>query len=175
MSKITSSQVREVVIKAPPETKLKLTFSRDAIADLSYLLGMNGKIITMPESSLTLLLAIISSKDWGGDANRILEIEMLPSFDVEWFVGRLGRRLDAISIISHPKKSYKEMTDDEVKEGVRTIFRTSKSEGEVKRRIKEELGYPYDEGGIALTSTSSGSMIMFMAMVYGPTGNVLSI
>ncbi len=46
-------------------------------------------------------------------------------------------------------KTYREMTDSEIKEAARIIIRTSSSEDEVRRRIRDVLGYPY---GIAITS-----------------------
>ena len=41
-------------------------------------------------------------------------------------------------------KSYDDMTDSEIKEAVKQIVSTSTSEDEVRRRVTDELGYPYD-------------------------------
>ena len=68
-------------------------------------------------------------------------------------------------------KNYRDMTDDEIKQGLRKICASSGSDDEVKRRIKEELGCPY---GAAVASTSCGPMTMFMVMVYGPCGNTVT-
>ena len=62
--------------------------------------------------------------------------------------------------------TYQTMSDNEIQEAVRKITRTSHSKEEVKRRIREELEYPYVDS-IAITSTSSGPMIMFMLMMHG--------
>ena len=72
---------------------------------------------------------------------------------------------------------YSEKTNDAVKTELKEICRTSQSEDEVKRRIKDELGYPYDSIAVTSTSTSSGpmTMIMFMVMIIGPDGNTISI
>ena len=71
------------------------------------------------------------------------------------------------------KKTYSELSDNEVRVAVRVSLNISKSEEEVKQRVKDELNYPYES--FPITSTSSGPMIMFMVMLWGPTGNSLSI
>jgi hypothetical protein len=40
-------------------------------------------------------------------------------------------------------KRYDDMTDAEIKSAARTIVATSSSEDEVRRRLLDEIGYPY--------------------------------
>ncbi|MEK7187690.1 MAG: hypothetical protein AAB691_02495 [Patescibacteria group bacterium] len=40
-------------------------------------------------------------------------------------------------------KTFETMSDNEIKAAARQIVRTSSSEGEIQRRLREELGYPY--------------------------------
>lgn len=70
-------------------------------------------------------------------------------------------------------KLWSDKTDDELKNEVRRICRVSKSDEEVKDRMRDELGYPY--GDAAVTSTGHGSMRMTMVMFHGPRGNTISI
>lgn len=69
-------------------------------------------------------------------------------------------------------KLYRELTDEEAKCAIREILRTSRSEDEVKEKIRDGLGYPYI---IPITATRYKSMIMFMVMVHGPSGKTLSV
>ena len=70
------------------------------------------------------------------------------------------------------KKTYRDMTDAEIKTAARAIIRDSCSKEEAERRLGEEIGYPY---GIALTNlpwphSPPNSKIgdgMFMAMLHG--------
>jgi hypothetical protein len=83
-----------------------------------------------------------------------------------------GRYLSGNAISIHwwrlpETKTFAEMTDAEVKAAIREITRTAKSEEEVRNRLKDELQY---HNGAAVTSTSSGRLIMFMVMVHGHDG-----
>jgi len=75
----------------------------------------------------------------------------------------------------HPQhwiqRTWHDLTDDEIKTALQHICAVSESDDEVKRRIKDELGCPH---GADVTSTSHGSMIMFMVMVHGPRGNTIT-
>lgn len=73
---------------------------------------------------------------------------------------------------SDPITGWTSMTDDEIKIAARRICHTSKSDQEVKDRLRDELGYPY---GAAVTSTSHGPMRMTMVMIHGPRGNTISV
>lgn len=68
--------------------------------------------------------------------------------------------------------SWTDKTDDEIKSEIRRICKTSRSDQEVKDRLRKELGYPYVA---AVTSISHGPMRMSMVMIHGPRGNTLSI
>lgn len=50
---------------------------------------------------------------------------------------------DALGAASARGKQYDGMTDDEIKAAARNIVRSSSSEDEIQRRIRDELGYPY--------------------------------
>lgn len=68
--------------------------------------------------------------------------------------------------------AYHEMTDDDVKRAVRHICATSRTEEQIRHRIRTELHYPHD--AIAITSTETGMGPHFMVMIWGPSGKVLS-
>lgn len=69
-------------------------------------------------------------------------------------------------------KSYREMSDDEIKAAAKKICQASSSEDVVRRRLRDEVGYPYQA---AITSHSSGPLTMFMVMLHGPRGNTISV
>lgn len=79
--------------------KIRITFKKEAIPEIPYLLGMlkSGiiKIDTMDEITLR---AVINSKKWDGDANRTLTATLTDQFDEDWFVGRMERALESISV-----------------------------------------------------------------------------
>jgi hypothetical protein len=76
------------------------------------------------------------------------------------------------AVLRKEKRGWDDMTEDEIKTAIRGICNSSKSNQEVKDRLRDELGYPY---GAVVTSTSHGSMHMTMVMVNGPRGNTISI
>ncbi len=41
-------------------------------------------------------------------------------------------------------KNYKRMSDQEVNDTVKEIIQSSSTDEEIRQRIKDELGYPYD-------------------------------
>ena len=65
--------------------------------------------------------------------------------------------------------AYSDMSVDDVRTAVEEIKRSSRSVDEVKRRIRQELGY---EGSPVVTGTSTShgpmTMWMFMVMMSGP-------
>lgn len=58
--------------------------------------------------------------------------------------------VDLIGSVVVGHKSYEDMTDSEIKVAVRRIIRSSSSEDEVHRRVRDELSYPYS---VALHTT----------------------
>lgn len=70
-------------------------------------------------------------------------------------------------------RAWTDKSDDEIKAEMRRICRVSKSDQQVRDRLRDELGYPY--GDAAVTSTSYGPMRMTMVMLHGPRGNTLQI
>lgn len=76
--------------------KVRVTFRREAIRDLQYLLGMqNSGIIRLPD--VTIILAVISGNSWDGERNRTMVIELAEKFDEEWFVSRMGSAVESVS------------------------------------------------------------------------------
>ncbi len=69
-------------------------------------------------------------------------------------------------------KNYANMTNPEIKVAARAIVRTCRSDDDLRRRLKDELGYPYV---LAVTSTRCGQMIMFMVMMWGHNHTVISL
>jgi len=77
---------------------------------------------------------------------------------------------------------YRDMTDVEAKAAVKEICRRcerfatdEEANAEVRRLIKEELGYGGPTSVVTSTSTSSGSMTMrmFMVMLTGPSDETI--
>ena len=79
-------------------------------------------------------------------------------------------------------KKYHDLSDEEIKSDVRDILNRCENSStdkaankEIKRLIKEELSY---NGTPAITSTSTSrggmTMRMFMVMMSGPRGNIIS-
>jgi hypothetical protein len=58
--------------------------------------------------------------------------------------------IDSIGAVVVRRKSYRDMTDVEIKVAARHIISSSSSEAEVQQRLRDELGYPYS---IALHTT----------------------
>lgn len=73
--------------------KIRLTFKREAIGDVPYLLGMErGGIVSITASDKMVLMAVISSRNWDRDANRTVLVTLTETFDQEWFTGRMNAR-----------------------------------------------------------------------------------
>ncbi len=66
-------------------------------------------------------------------------------------------------------KNWKELSDEELKQHIRSICLTSTSEDDVNERAKEELGYPYK------ISVTFETRDMFMAMFWSRDGLVLRL
>ena len=69
------------------------------------------------------------------------------------------------------------LSNEEARDAIKRICQTSKSEEEVRRRIKEDLNYPYETIAITSTSIKSGRsiMIMFIVTVIGPFGGTITV
>lgn len=63
---------------------------------------------------------------------------------------------------------YSKLTDDEIKTAARKIMRSTSSNDELRQRLKDELGYPYNAG----ISRCPG---MVQMMMWSPRGSVLSV
>lgn len=72
-----------------------------------------------------------------------------------------------------PKKTdYKKMSPLDIKKAVRKIAETSNSPDEIRKRMVEELGYPYSPENIAVDlKPKIGCAVQFR----GPSGEALSI
>lgn len=80
--------------------RMRLTFKRDALTDVSYLLGMvNGKIIEITSGDQLILTAVLQSRSWDRDQNRTVVVTMTDTFDAEWFTERMRRALEKIEAV----------------------------------------------------------------------------
>jgi hypothetical protein len=70
------------------------------------------------------------------------------------------------------QKDYSTRSEDEVKDVMRTIIRTSDSEDDIRRRIVEELTYPHSPDSIRIHFHQPA---MALVMLYGPNGQVLTV
>lgn len=73
-------------------------------------------------------------------------------------------------MVDTKQKAWRGMSNDELKEAVTNIIRSSSTADEVNAKAKEELGYEYT---IAVTWDSTGRM--FMAMFWSKEGTIISI
>ena len=89
-------------------------------------------------------------------------------------------------------KTFREMTDDELKVAAMSIVTSSSSEEEIKERLKRELDYPYSiaitshvptdnigRGARAIAQSLGGLTMqngaMVMVMMHGRNGNTISL
>lgn len=99
---LTKEDFDHVLKSASAGTKVRLTFKHNALAEqanLYYLLGMLDQIITMSDISRMTLWAVAKSGKWCGDENRTYTVELLPSFNRDWFEGRLRDCLEKIEVV----------------------------------------------------------------------------
>jgi len=81
--------------------KVKVTFRREAIFEVSYLLGMaKSGIVQLNNGTETTLRVVAQSRDWGDDQNRTATVTLMNQFDEDWFVERMYRALEKIEAIS---------------------------------------------------------------------------
>lgn len=92
------AQIAEVIKAIKPGDNFKIQFKETEIGDVAYLMGMhNNGFLTV--SDPVMMMAIVSSQAWGAPANRIFEVKANNGWDVNWFSGRIQRRIEAIEII----------------------------------------------------------------------------
>jgi hypothetical protein len=96
------TQIKEAVQKAlQGSRKVKITFRRDALSEVSYLLGMkNSGIISLNIGDEHVLALALRTLDWGVDSNRTLIVTLTGKFDEDWFTGRMRRALEKIEAAS---------------------------------------------------------------------------
>lgn len=93
------AQAIQIVLQG--SRKVKITFKRDAISDVSYLLGMkSGCVIELVEMDAKVLEVAVQTRNWGLDSNRIVVVTLTNKFDEKWFVQRLWRALEKIEVVN---------------------------------------------------------------------------
>lgn len=66
-------------------------------------------------------------------------------------------RFDAVVAPVVARKSFAEMSDAEIKVAARQIIRTSSTEAEARRRLRDEIGYPYSVAlSVSLPADATG-------------------
>lgn len=97
---MSMEQMEGVIRAATTGSKLRLVFKRGEIADVMYLVNaVRGDMVKVDKMTEATLVAIMQSKDWGGDSNRTVQMEVLPAFSAEYFRGRLLRRIEKIEAV----------------------------------------------------------------------------
>lgn len=103
MTKLTTANFDLALGSGEPGKKVRLTFRANTIdhgrGEFFYLIGMVGKIVSMPDASLAILRSVVQSLKWGADQNRTYTVELLYEFDRSWFEGRLNRCLEKIEAV----------------------------------------------------------------------------
>ncbi|OHB21266.1 MAG: hypothetical protein A2939_04030 [Parcubacteria group bacterium RIFCSPLOWO2_01_FULL_48_18] len=99
---VTRDEWKKVLSALTPDAKLRLTFQKDTVQDVMYLVGMVGRIVKVERMTHAVLLAIMQSQSWGCDSNRVVVVELLPKFwkQLEWFGGRLLQALEKIEVVT---------------------------------------------------------------------------
>ena len=95
------TQIKDAIQKALQGSRqVKITFKREAINEVNYLLGLaNSGIISLNSADAQLLKIIVHTRSWSVDSNRTLTVTLTPKFDEEWFVQRLWRALEKIEAV----------------------------------------------------------------------------
>jgi len=99
---VTRNEWKKVLADLTPGIKLRLTFQRDAVQDVMYLVGMVDRIVRVDRTTHAALLAIMQSQSWDRDFNRVVVVEPLPTFwdQLGWFEGRLLRALEKSEVVA---------------------------------------------------------------------------
>lgn len=95
-------QIRQAVWKALEGThKVKITFKREAIGDIYFLLAMvSSGIVSLDNNDKTAMMSVLQSRSWNGDRNRTVLVTLTEKFNQEWFTGRLFRALEKIELVN---------------------------------------------------------------------------
>ena len=80
--------------------KVKITFRRECVRDIPYLLGMiKAKVVEVDSATEMNLRAVLGSYNWGDDSNRTVTVVLAAGFDESWFASRLYRALENIEAV----------------------------------------------------------------------------
>lgn len=99
---ITKEKWKKTLPTLTPGAKLRLTFKRDAVQDVMYLVGMVDRIVKVGRMDYAVLLAVMQSRSWDDDSNRVVVVKLLPAFweKSDWFEGRLLQALEKIEVVT---------------------------------------------------------------------------
>ena len=98
-------QIKQMVRTAlEGSRKVKITFKREAIHEVAYLLGMERSGIIRLDGNngndKVNLMCVSMSRDWGHDSIRTAVVTLTDQFDENWFVSRLEHGLEKIEPVS---------------------------------------------------------------------------
>ena len=80
--------------------KMRITFKREAVDDVVYLCGMEqAGIIRTDKTTALVLSAVMASRSWSLDENRVVNLTLGENFKPEWFRGRMKDALEKIEAI----------------------------------------------------------------------------
>ncbi|MCX6744775.1 MAG: hypothetical protein NTX82_04590 [Candidatus Parcubacteria bacterium] len=80
--------------------KMRIKFKREAVDDVMYLCGMErGGIVRIDDTTALVLSAVMASRSWSLDENRIVNLTLGENFDPKWFRGRMKDALEEIEAV----------------------------------------------------------------------------
>lgn len=102
LRKVDAAEVRRLVSNIRAGTKLSFTYKREEPRVVLYLMGMlEAGILTTDKPGLMkmLIYAISESRSWDHDRNRTFEVRTTDSFDIDWFVDRVGSEVESFEVL----------------------------------------------------------------------------
>lgn len=96
------TRIRQAVQEALKRSrKVKITFKREALNEVPFLLGMkNSGTISLNMGDEHVLALALRTLEWGVDSNRTLTVTLTGNFDEDWFVNRMRRALEKIEVVN---------------------------------------------------------------------------
>lgn len=98
---MTPEEIAKIIGSIKPGDRFKIQFKETEIGDVQYLYGMNASGF-LSVSNPGVMRDVMQSGKWDNPANRIFEIQANDAWtaNVNWFTGRLRRRIEAIEILN---------------------------------------------------------------------------
>lgn len=85
-----------------PGDTVEIQFKEADLQDLNYLWGMdNNGFLTICSEDNDVMHKVLSDGKWGDPVNRIFQLIANDNWDLQWFKGRLAKRLESVIIVKN--------------------------------------------------------------------------